>query len=170
MFVIYINDLPLKVSSTTSLFADDSLLYRRIRSTEDARLLQEDLDKLQVWEKEWQMSFNPTKCEVIRIIKKRNPIQTTYHIHDHDLTDTKAGKYLGITISNKLSWKANVNATVKKANNSLALLRRNLARCPKDVKAQSYQTMVRHILEYVSTSWDPYTVTNIKQLEAAQNH
>ena len=77
--------------------------------------------------------------------------------------------YLGITISNNLSWNAHVNATVKKANNSLAFLRRNLARCPKDVKAQSYQTMVRPILEYTSTSWDPpYTVTNIQQLEAVQ--
>ena len=168
LFLIYINDLPLKVLSTTRLFADDSLLYRRIRSPEDARLLQEDLDKLQVWEKEWQMSFNPTKCEVIRITKKRNPIQSTYQIHGHDLTVTKAGKYLGITISNNLSWNAHVNATVKKANNSLAFLRRNLARCPKDVKAQSYQTMVRPILEYASTSWDPYTVTNIQQLEAVQ--
>ena len=92
LFLIYINDLPLKVSSTTRLFADDSLLYRRIRSSEDDRLLQEDLDKLQVWEKEWQMSFNPTKCEVIRITKKRNPIQTTLQIHGHDLTVTKAGK------------------------------------------------------------------------------
>ena len=64
MFLIYINDMPLKVSSTTRLLADDSLLYRKIRSPEDACLLQEDLDKLQVWEKEWQMSFIPTKCEV----------------------------------------------------------------------------------------------------------
>ena len=34
LFLIYINDLPLKVSSTTRLSADDSLLCRRIRSPE----------------------------------------------------------------------------------------------------------------------------------------
>ena len=148
--MIYIKDLPLKVSSTSCLFANDSLLYRRIRSLEDARLLQEDLDKLQVWEKEWQMLFDPTKCEVIRITKKRNPIQTINQIHDHDLTVTKGGeRYLGITISNNLSWNAHVNATVKKAKNSLAFLRRNLARCPKDVNAQNYQTMVRPTLECI---------------------
>ena len=32
LFLIYINGLPLKNSSTTHLFADDSLLYRRIKS------------------------------------------------------------------------------------------------------------------------------------------
>ena len=47
MFLIYINDLPLKVSSTACLFANDSLLYQRIKSPEDARILQEYLDKLQ---------------------------------------------------------------------------------------------------------------------------
>ena len=114
------------------------------------------------------MSFDPTKCEAIRTTKKRNPLQTTYQIYDHDLTVTKAGKYHRITISNNLSWNAHVNATVKKANDSLAYLRRNLARCPTDLKAQSYQTMVRPILEYASTSWDPYTVTNIQQLDAVQ--
>ena len=74
LFLIYINDLPLKVSSTTRLFADDSLLYRRIKSPEDAQILQEDLDKLQEWERDWQMSFNASKCEVIRVTRKRNPI------------------------------------------------------------------------------------------------
>ena len=168
LFLIYINDLPMKVSSTTRLFADDSLLYRRIRSPEDARILQEDLDKLQDWEKEWQMSFNPIKCEVNRITNKRNPIRTSYQIHGHDLTVAKTGKYLGVTISSDLSWNAHVDATVKKANNSLSFLRRNLARCPKDVKAQSYQTMVRPILVYASTSWDPHSKTNIEKIEAVQ--
>ena len=71
LFLIYINDLPKNVTSTTRLFADDSLLYRRIRTTEDHRILQEDLNRLETWERDWQMSFNPLKCEVIRISKKR---------------------------------------------------------------------------------------------------
>ena len=41
--LIYINGLPLKNSSTTHLFADDSLLNRRIKSPEDAQKLQEDI-------------------------------------------------------------------------------------------------------------------------------
>ena len=45
LFYIYINSLPLKNSSTTHLFADDSLLYRRIKSPEDAQKLQEDIIK-----------------------------------------------------------------------------------------------------------------------------
>ena len=46
LFLVFINDLPEYVSSTTRLFADDSLLYRTITSLDDARLLQEDLNNL----------------------------------------------------------------------------------------------------------------------------
>ena len=127
-----------------------------------------DLDKLQEWERDWQMSFNPSKCEVIRVTWKRNPIKTTYTIHGHDLTVNKTGKYLGVTIADNLTWNAHVDATSKKANNSLAFLRRNLASFPRDIKAQSYQALVQPILEYASTSWDPYTKSNIQQLEAVQ--
>ena len=35
LFLLFINDLPSVVSSTTRLFADDCLLCRRIRTTED---------------------------------------------------------------------------------------------------------------------------------------
>ena len=47
LFLIYINDLPSRVSSTARLFADDCLLYRVISNQEDAASLQEDLDHLQ---------------------------------------------------------------------------------------------------------------------------
>ena len=95
LLFLYINDMPMKVSSTARLFADDSLLYRRIRSSQDSISLQEDLDRLQQWEKEWQMSFNPTKCVVLRITRKRDPINATYKIHNHvDLELVKQGKYL----------------------------------------------------------------------------
>ena len=62
LFLIYINDLPSRVSSTARLFADDCLLYRVISNQEDAASLQEDLDHLQEWERDWQMNFNPDKC------------------------------------------------------------------------------------------------------------
>ena len=80
----------------------------------------------------------------------------------------KDGKYLGVQISESLSWNAHIASTAKKASNSLAFLRRNLTSCPPDVKAQSYKTLVRPILEYASTVWDPHTTTNINQIEAVQ--
>ncbi|MEW8541896.1 MAG: reverse transcriptase family protein [Candidatus Thiodiazotropha sp.] len=77
LFLAYINDMPKCVQSEIKLFADDSLLYRRVRSSADCHQLQEDLDKLQEWEQKWQMAFNADNCEVIRITNKKGPFVLT---------------------------------------------------------------------------------------------
>ena len=46
LFLIYINDIVSDIDSKINLFADDCALYRVITSTEDALILQKDLDKL----------------------------------------------------------------------------------------------------------------------------
>ena len=66
MFLLYINDITDRVSSTLRLFADDCLLYRKIQSSHDSILLQKDLDLLSHWASIWQMKFNTTKCVVLR--------------------------------------------------------------------------------------------------------
>ena len=43
-----------------------------------------------------------------------------------------------------------------KANRTLGFLRQNLFSCPQDVKESAYKCMVRPILEYGSTVWDPH--------------
>ena len=114
------------------------------------------------------MQFNPSKCETIRITRKRNPILTNYDIHGHQLATVPSGKYLGAMINEKLLCNDHVDYTTKKANNSLAFLRRNITSCPRDIKAQCYKTLVRPIMEYASPAWDPHTTTNINKLEAVQ--
>ena len=78
LFLIFINDLPEYVSSdcTTRLFADDCVIYRRIKSHKDAVKLQSDLNGLLRWENDWMMQFHPTKCQVILITNKRYPVKT----------------------------------------------------------------------------------------------
>ena len=112
------------------------------------------------------MSFNPSKCEVVRITGRRNPIKTTYTVHGSEFQVVKGGKYLGVLIDEKLTMNSRVATTAKKANNSLAFLQRNLTSCPQDIKARCYQTLVRPILEYASSAWDPLTQTSINKLEA----
>jgi len=66
------HNLPSRVQSTVWTFADDCLLYREI-GTFDTKILQGDQDSLQVWEQDWLMEFNPSKCEAITFIKKTKP-------------------------------------------------------------------------------------------------
>jgi hypothetical protein len=92
-------------SSETKLFADYSLLFRTINNQADSVLFQNDLTSLQDWDDKWQMRFNAKKCQVIRITpKNRSPLPTTYKLHGYTLDTVDASKYLGVTISNHLTW------------------------------------------------------------------
>jgi hypothetical protein len=48
--------------TTLRLFADNSLLYRSIKTIHDRKQLQEDLTTLTKWAETWQMTFHPAKC------------------------------------------------------------------------------------------------------------
>jgi hypothetical protein len=116
--------------STTRLFADDCLLYRRITSSEDQTIFQKDLDSLQQWEDRWLMAFNPDKCEVLRVAnKKRSPMTTRYTTPGQVLNTMDTAKYLGLNIHKTLSWDKHVDKITKKANSTLAFLSRNISHC-----------------------------------------
>lgn len=170
LFLTYINDLPESVtSSSTRLFADDSLLFRYIKNQQDADLLQKDLTALEKWESDWQMKFHPEKCTVLRIsTNRRHKIQTTYKLHGHTLATADSSKYLGVTISDDLSWKKHVHNTAAKGHKVLGFVRRNLADCTEQIKVAAYTTIIRPTLEYASTVWDPKTRADIHSLEQVQ--
>ena len=167
LFLAYINDMPEGIQSTVKLFADDSLLYRKISSKRDCIKLQQDLDRLQEWEKKWQMAFNAEKCEVLCISNKKHPLQHSYFIHGQKLATKTDSKYLGVTISSNLSWSKHVNNISKKANSTMAFLRRNIRSASQQAKSTAYKTFVRPTLEYASTVWTPHD-TDSNQLEMVQ--
>ena len=168
LFLAYINDLPQCTNSDARLFADDCLVYRQIRNQGDADALQKDLTALEEWEHRWQMCFHPEKCTVIRISGRRQPRQTTYTLHGHQLEVVDRGKYLGITINQDLQWTCHIYNTIGKATRSLGFLRRNLGRCKPTVKATAYRTLIRPSIEYASSVWDPHQTTVIRDLEQVQ--
>ena len=127
-------------------------------------MLQKDLKRLQDWERYRLMAFNPSQCELIRFTKKRNPFHGNYNIHGLTLKVAKSGKYMGVTLSDDLKWNRHVDAVTKKANNSLAFLRRNMSNCSKITMAQCQAYSGVFIL-----SLEPaYAEKNIKELEAVQ--
>ena len=115
------------------------------------------------------MQFHPQKCTVIRINpNKRRLIITSYQIHGHTPEVVDSCKYLGVTISEDLTWRKHIDDTVNKANKTIGFVRRHLNDCSASVKSAAYTTMVRPRLEYSSTVWDPHHNRDIHNLEQVQ--
>ena len=168
LFLIYINDLPKYVSnSTVRLFADDTLLYLTNHNSSDCTKLQDDLNNLQKWESDRQMSFHPEKCEVIHITTKKYPIIHKYTLHGHILLSMPQIKYLGVHISQDLKWNSHINSISSKANQTLGLLIHNLKINSQTNTEKAYKSIVRPKLEYCSTLWDPQNV--LKSQRRRQN-
>ena len=86
LFICYINDLPKEVNSTVKLYADDVLLYRAIHSIADHDMLQKDLDIIiNKWAESWQMTFNLSKCELVRVTNKKHPLEHSYYLQGEQI-------------------------------------------------------------------------------------
>ena len=169
LFLIYINDLPEHVqSSKVRLFADDTAIYLSLSNSSHSSLLQHDLHQLEIWETTWDMAFNPSKCQVLQITKRKTPIPTQYSLHNTTLNTVNSAKYLGVTLSNDLTWHTHIDNITKKANQTLGFLRRNIKVHSEKLKSVAYKTLVRPQLEYCSAVWSPHTGTLIDQIEAVQ--
>ena len=91
------------------------------------------------------MRFQPVRCNIMQITRKRIKILET----------VEKIKCLGIPLLNDLKWNTYVSNICTKANRTLEFLRCNLVACPQDVKESAYKGLVRPVLEYCSSVWDP---------------
>ena len=104
--------------------------------------------------------------------KRSSKIQANYTLEGTALESVESIKYLGVTITNDLKWNTHISNVCTKANRTLEFLRRNLYYCPpdvKDVKEAAYKGLVRPVLEYRNSVWDPHTLGLQEELEKVQN-
>ena len=96
LFSLYINDISTDIDSEIRLFADDCVCYREIKDTEDTLKLQKDIDQLGCWARKWDMRFQPVKCNMMQITRKRiKKIHASYTLEGTVLENVESIKYLG---------------------------------------------------------------------------
>ena len=103
LFSLYINDITEDIDSELKLFADDCVCCREIKDTENTVKLQEDIDRLGCWARSWGMRFQPVKCNIMQITRKRiKTINAFYSLEGTVLENVEKSKYIGVTITNDL--------------------------------------------------------------------
>ena len=150
LFLVFINDLPEVVKhSSVKLFADDCIMFKHIKRSDDATKLQQDLTSLEEWEQQWQMKFHPGKCTMMWIgTNSRMKRDTNCSLHGQILEVESSSKYLGVNISDDLTWKDHIEKTASKANRTVGFLRRNMRDCNKRIRNAAYVSLARPVVEY----------------------
>ena len=126
LFSLYVNDLPDAVkSSHVAMFADDTKLFKEIHTTQDCKLLQNDLDQLQTWSENSGLKFNASKCNSQMITRKLKPTTHVYKLNNNKLIQTDCERDLGVFVDRNLTWNRYVIEQSLKANKQLGYVKRS---------------------------------------------
>ena len=183
LFVIFINDMIDCVSKETniSLYADDTKIWRQIKSVGDQEMLQKDIDALHKWSIQNKMNFHTQKCKVVPIsppgkglndyFNKIFPLNYIYryNLGGVELEFVENEKDLGIHVTAKMSWDAQIDYIYSKSSSRLGLTKRALhfMTCPKQ-KRSFYLGIVRSLFEHCVQVWRPTSDTSINKIERIQ--
>ena len=139
------------------LFADDTKFYSVVNNQQEAEKLQTDLDNICMWSEKWQLNFYIGKCKHMHIGKINENEQREYYITKNNqrrsIITIQEEKDLGVTIDNQMKFVSHIQASVKKANRNLGIIKKTFSHSDKTVFLNVYKALVRPNLEYGSTVW-----------------
>lgn len=170
LFNIFINDVTSCFKhSKIILYADDMKVMKQVSTSEDALLLQEDLNNFQNYCLINKLDLNVSKCYVCTFTRKSNPINFDYKFLNTQITRVNSIRDLGVTFDSKLIFDTHIDNIVKKASKALGFILRISSefRRVKTIKIL-YCSFVRSLLEYASQVWNPNYNIYIDRLEGIQ--
>ena len=171
LFLLYVNELPGVVESSMKMFADDTKLYRVIKTNNDIETLQRDLDELSDWSSKWLLKFNAGKCKTMHLGYHNEDHQYTMKTDSGDrinLETTTEEKDVGVWLANNLKPSYHCGKAAKKAMSSLGLVKRTFKYIDLHSLPKLYNSYVRPHLEYCVQAWCPYLKKDIAELEKVQ--
>jgi len=141
-----------------------------ILSFREALILQNDLDKLCDWAKEWLIRYNISKCKHLKYDTTTLPYE--YHMNDGGyyvkLDVVSSEKDLGVWITSKPNFTLHGDKISTKAMQPLGLIKGTFTHLTKESFLMLYKTYIRPHLEYCVPIWNPYLAKNIDKLDRVQ--
>ena len=154
------------ISSKVLTFADDTKVFRTVKTDTDKGTLQDDLTKLVKWSEKWQMLFNFGKCKCIHI--GYGNVRKEYFMANTILGTSVKEKDLGVTVSADMTVSDQCGLAAAKGNQMLGLIRRNVTYMDKILIIPLYKAIVKPHLENSIQARRPYQQKDIDKLEIIQ--
>jgi len=169
MFLAYLNELAEILANfgiKVNFFADDVKVYARITNDVDRLVLQEAVDALYSWAKDWQLSISVEKCCLLNIGQRVTDVSVS--IDSTVLPVVNSCRDLGIIVTSDLSPSSHVNSIVAKAHARANAIHRCFVSRNTNLLVRAYLVYVRPLLEYNSVIWSPHLKQDIDAIERVQ--
>ena len=174
LFLIYINDSAseqLNLGTYITMYADDLLLHREINCSDDYLKLQQYVNTISNWVDTNRLTLNSKKCKfmIVSRRRRRSVPSCTLCLNGQPMDRVSHYKYLGVILTDDLSWSVHINEITSKARKVIGLIYRQFYSMSSiSSLIQLYTSLVRPHLEYASQVWDPFMVKDIQKLESVQ--
>lgn len=166
LFNIYVNDIPIQVSSCVLQFADDFKMYRVIHNAQDFQQLQDDINKLYEWANKWQLKFNISKCFLLHLGPPHEFGE--YNINGTTISSSDTIKDLGVLIDENLKFHSHTASVITRANRTLAIVHKTFNFTDNHMFLALYKSLIRPVIEYGNTIWGPHYALDQQNIEKIQ--
>ena len=172
LFLIHIRGISRSLSTGThsSSFADDTKIWRSVKTQSDCAQLQADLQSVYEWAEYVNMSFNGDKFEWIRYtLAPETAPQFQYVSPDQSSIERKDNlRDLGVILSSDLSFNPHIEKAVSSASQMVGWAMRSFRSRGVYILLTILKTLVQPHLDYCCQLWCPSSQHQINKIEKVQ--
>ena len=154
------------------LLADDTKSFQEIgneisQHKEGQYQLQQRIDRIAQWAKDWRMVIHPAKSKILHI--GRNNPGLTYRMDGAEISTVKVEKDIGFWVTEDLSSTTHVQKAKSKAMAEICRIRRNFSYIDKRAFCILYNQRIRPHLDYGMAACPPGSCAEAKTMESIQS-
>ena len=150
------------------VYADDIVLFKPITTDLDLTTFQNDIVSVDSWAKANSLKLNVTKTKAIIFSRKYHTPTFCLSLNGSSIPIVTSLKFLGVTLSNNLSWCEHINNICLRSKRQLGLIHRHFHAAPRVARERLYVSTVLPYLDYCSSVWNPHHQKNIAKLNSVQ--
>ena len=156
--------------TSTSSFADDTKVWRPVRSLDDCSALQSDLQAIYDWANRINMEFNSGKFEWLRYaaVPEQSPIYQYQSPNSSCIEQKQNLRDLGVRLSSDMSFSLHIEKVVTTASQMVGWGLRTFRTRRSYLLLTMFKTLVQPHLDYCCQLWCPADQGSINKIEGVQ--
>ena len=172
LFVIMISDIDEEVNrSIIRCFADDTRNSLKIKTEEDKKAMQSDLNLIYKWAERNIMEFNEVKFEQMACGRTNGICIESYRTPSGKEIEYKNKvKDLGVITSEDLLFREHIDSVVTSCKIKQGIILRKFITRKEEPMMKMFKTYIRSKIDYCCLVWSPWCQKDINKIERLQRN